>query len=237
VGRALVFLSVLLVSVLSATAQARGETHELDFWSPVFVQGDIFDLNEQGAPGNLGAFLEVQPRFHLEPRQELWAILVRPALYFGVAEYFTVWAGYGWTPRLEPDFVDEHRAWQQFQANLPLDEDDPGFAFLLRSRLEQRFIEDVHDTSLRFRQLVRFSVPIVEHFLFVTWDELFFTANALRRGPEQGFDQNRFFLGGQVRIDRKYFAFDVGYMNVYDRLARGEDVIRHVIQLAVYVGF
>jgi hypothetical protein len=85
--------------------------------------------------------------------------------------------------------------------------------FLSRTRLEEQWIERVDGTAVRFRQMLRvtYPLPIAPDWAIVGYDEIFINLNTVgQRGPEAGFDENRFFLGIN-RTFSKYFSMDVGY--------------------------
>jgi hypothetical protein len=59
----------------------------------------------------------------------------------------------------------------------------------------------------------QYALPMAPEWALVAADEIFVHLNTVgSRGPEAGFDQNRFFVGIN-RTFSKYFNMDVGYQN------------------------
>jgi hypothetical protein len=53
-------------------------------------------------------------------------------------------------------------------------------------------------------------LPVAPEWALVVYDEIFVNLNAVKNGPDSGFDQNRFFVGIN-REFTKQFNMDVGY--------------------------
>lgn len=83
-----------------------------------------------------------------------------------------------------------------------------------RSRLEERFIERAIHTAWRYRQLLKTSIFIPKHpkYAAVISDEAFFHLNDFNLQRNQGFDQNRLFLGLGYRTS-KNSTIEIGYLN------------------------
>jgi hypothetical protein len=82
-----------------------------------------------------------------------------------------------------------------------------------RTRLEQRFIEGVGDTSWRWRQQVRVAVPLAPKHApsFVLWAEPFVALN--RTGAQSHtLDQLRSFAGLSFPISER-IDWEIGYLN------------------------
>ncbi len=221
------WLTALSLVVLPLEVVLAGEDlgHEPQVWLPVTAQAELIDET-------FGGYIEVQPRLD---REGLDRLLVRPAVFGRITEEVSAWVGYAWTPGFDPPerlgtHEDEHRIWEQLLIELELGEGEaPSLSF--RTRLEQRFLEDVPDVAIRVRQMVRFQVPVHEIVSLATWDEVFLNANDARRGPRAGYDQNRLFLGVNLAFSEEV-KLDVGYLNVHSR-GRGEDPdrMRHVLMV------
>ena len=134
---------------------------------------------------------EAQPRWNDDVSQRD-QLLLRGALGRRLGPRVTMWAGYGYIPRWTAgDVLHEQRLWQQLSATLPrVGKWTPS----IRLRPEQRFLEQWGDTSHRFRALGRLVRPIGSSpWSVAVWDEYFVTLDDTAGGPQQGFDQNRFF--------------------------------------------
>ena len=113
--------------------------------------------------------------------------LARTGLGYQLTEKASIWLGFAYVgtyPQGRKNF-DEYRIWQQLLLT-----DKTSFGDLTsRTRLEQRFIEDINPVEWRFREFVRFSRPIYEGspISLVLWDEVFVRLNSTNA-------QNRFGL-------------------------------------------
>jgi hypothetical protein len=188
-----------VLAVATAAAPARADDVDTQAWG-------VFTVQKELSP-RWRAYFEVQPRFGQDVNG-LERLLVRPAIGYRIRPNLSVWQGYGWTPLVDPTFVDEHRLFQQL-----LYEDNLGKASVSnRVRLEERFIEHAGGTALRFRNMLRVSHPISadKKWALVGFDEFFWNLNSTTRGPVSGFDQNRLFFGisrqlnPQVRLETGY---------------------------------
>lgn len=188
-------------------------TFSQDFrlWSPVFMTMKL--------PSSFLAYMEVQPRFaDLDEDGHIDQLLLRPAIGYQLTENLSIWQGYAWvgnynqrhTPPQSP-FFDESRIYQQVLYTRKFE----SFKIVSRTRLEERWIEHVDGTAVRFRTMLRgqYPLPMAPEWALVAADEIFIHLNTVgSRGPEAGFDQNRFFIGVN-RTFSKYFNMDIGYQN------------------------
>lgn len=136
--------------------------------------------------------------------------LLRVALGTPVTRRLRVHAGYALvvTDPAGGPVSTEHRAWQQ--ALYPIL--TGGRASLVgRTRFEQRLLEGGESTGLRFRQLLRFNLPLggARSPSFIAWHEAFLTAKAADWGPETGFDQHRSLVGFALPVATG-FALEAG---------------------------
>ncbi len=188
-------------------------TFSQDFrlWAPVFMTMKL--------PSSFLAYMEVQPRFaDLDEDGHIDQLLLRPAIGYQLTENLSIWQGYAWvgtynqrhTPPQSP-FFEESRIYQQILYSRKFD----SFKITSRTRLEERWIEHADGTAVRFRAMLRgqYPLPMAPEWAVVAADEIFIHLNTVGvRGPQAGFDQNRFFLGVN-RTFSKYFNMDVGYQN------------------------
>jgi Protein of unknown function (DUF2490) len=188
-------------------------TFNQDFrlWSPIFMTVKL--------PSSFLAYMEVQPRFaDLDEDGHIDQLLLRPAVGYQLTEHLSIWQGYAWvgnfnqrhTPPQSP-FFEESRIYQQILYSRKFD----SFKIVSRTRLEERWIEHVDGTAVRFRTMLRgqYPLPMAPEWALVAADEIFINLNTVgTRGPAAGFDQNRVFVGVN-RTFSKYFNMDVGYQN------------------------
>ena len=109
---------------------------------------------------------------------------------------------------------------------------------LSRSRLEQRFVRDAGGVAIRAREMLRADFPFGSDHVWgvVLYDELFVNLNTVRRGPEGGFDQNRFFIGLHRKVNNQ-LSVDFGYQNQTIN-TRGPDLadsMNHIILMQWFV--
>lgn len=201
------------LSVGGETFAQSPSTFNQDFrlWSPIFMTAKL--------PNSFLAHLEVQPRFaDLDEDGHIDQLLLRPAVGYQLTEHLSLWQGYAWvgnynqrhTPPQSP-FFDESRIYQQVLYTRKFE----SFKIVSRTRLEERWIEHVDGTAVRFRTMLRgqYPLPMVPEWALVAADEIFIHLNTVgSRGPEAGFDQNRVFVGIN-RTFSKYFNMDIGYQN------------------------
>lgn len=211
----IISISIFVWSLfLSAVALAQtSSTFKQDFglWAPVFMTVKL--------PKSFYAYMEVNPRFFdLDHSGDMGQLLLRPAVGYQLTEKLSIWQGYAWVgnfnvPHTPPQssFFEENRIYQQanyvhkFQS----------WNTLSRIRMEERWIEHAAGTALRLRLMWRglYPLPIAPQWAFATYDEVFINLNTVQgKGPETGFDQNRFFIGIN-RTFSKNFNMDFGYQN------------------------
>ncbi len=103
-----------------------------------------------------------------------------------------------------------------------------------RTRLEQRFFENVDEPTWRLREQLRLMTPLGERVQGVLWSELLWRLNTTERG-DAGLDQWRNFIGLNLEIT-KDLTFEAGYMNLFTRRT-GEDTSDHVPWLVTTLKF
>jgi len=192
-----IFPLILFTGNLNKLAPAASDDFQI--WSPVYLTYSFTD--------NIQGWYEVQPRFG-EDASQVNQLLLRTALGYRVTKHWSLWQGYAWTPSFEPGFVSENRIYQQMVYAKGFQAVD----VMSRTRLEQRWIQRVPGTAVRFRTLLRGRFPLDDARLWglVTQNEIFFNLNSPTNGPGGGFDQNRFFVGLNKKIN-EHLSVDGGY--------------------------
>ena len=217
-----------LVATLLGSAERAEAQVEDDFalWAALFFTGQVH--TDTPSPT---FWLDA----HVRRFESSVLSILRPAVGYALAPWFSLWLGYAWVPDWNDDTgqrSDEHRLWEQFiftYRSTPV-------LFQSRTRFEQRYLRGASGTAHRFRQFVRFnykpkeSIPVG----IALWDELFVGIQGAT-WAKQGFDQNRVFLGPAIYTLDGFFRIEVGYMNVY--LARETNQLVHVASFNFFVNF
>jgi len=195
----LIFVLFFLSLIIGPNATAHAGSKDFQLWAPVYL---TLSLSEK-----VRGWYEVQPRFGNNISQ-INQLLLRTALGYQVTKHWSLWQGYAWTPSFEPGFISENRTFQQ----ILYVHDYPRVNIVSRTRLEQRWIQPVRGTAVRFRTLLRGRFPLDDARVWglVVQDEIFFNFNSPTNGPEAGLDQNRFFLGLNRKIN-EHMSVDGGY--------------------------
>jgi hypothetical protein len=154
--------------------------------------------------------------------------LLRPYLSWTIVDdvpfvdSITLMAGYDYLHSF--DGRDEHRAWQAAYHAV----EHKRFRVVHRVRLDERFIEGVDPTIIRFRYRMSTSYPFGNSEWYgLASDQVFVNINDGNQGPVEGFEQNRFRLGvgrhlfGRLRVEG-------GYELHYARRRDNPDEFRHV---------
>ena len=197
-----VILTLLFSLIFSLAVMKRivyAGSDDFQIWSPVYLAYSHTD--------KIQGWYELQPRFG-ENASQVNQLLLRIAFGYRVTNQWSLWQGYAWTPSFEPGFVSENRIFQQ----LVYAEGYPVVDVMSRTRLEQRWIQHVSGTAVRFRTLLRGRFPLDDSRVWglVTQNEIFFNLNSPTNGPGGGFDQNRFFVGLNKKIN-EHLSVDCGY--------------------------
>jgi hypothetical protein len=182
--------------------------------------------------GKLITWLEVQPRFSLDPLRPTQFFL-RPAIGVQINPKTSVLFGYVYVenyPEGRP-VVQEHRPWQQVQTRLA---GTPGKAVLVsRTRLEERFVVGSDDSALRLRQFLRGQVWVGDDgWSVIAVSEAFFGFESTSWGQNAGVEQLRNFVGVGVPLSKR-FTLEAGYLNQW-LIRPGEDRNNNVISLSLF---
>ncbi len=216
----LLVLAGLWIGMASCPAAERAQD---------FQNWDVVTLTVPLEPQKkLLGYMEVQPRVG----QDFSAILVRPAIGYQVHPRVSVWQGYAWTPVFVPAYRNENRLFQQVVMNHELKK----LKVINRTRLEQRFIQDTRETSVRGRHMVRLMLPLDkgQRWSAVLQEELFINFNSVDNGPQAGFDQNRAFAGIHRMLGNHANA-ELGYMNGYLNQETIPDRVVHALVFTLNV--
>jgi hypothetical protein len=227
-------LAALLAFAAPRPAHAELE-HDGAGWTMLFTQGDFGGVSPKLS--RLVGFLDLQARFS-GAASGYGESIVRPAIGWVFTDSLSAYLGYGWihnSPSGAPD-TDEHRIFQQ----LTWAPTFRSIAWQSRTRLEQRFLSTGDDVGWRFRQFVKATWPIpgTKRLALAVYDEVFIACNDTDWGAAAGFDQNRLFVGPQLRIDTEpAVVLELGYLNRFKREENANNVMDHIALLNVFLNF
>jgi hypothetical protein len=231
-------LILFLGCVTSHGQTEKNIDHQSIFWSRYYNQLTVnekwsvhseFDNRLFLKPITQNLFVvRIQGRYKINKNIETGAGVV----YFSVATQ---------DPEIHPDFkTPEYRA----QQDISLKHDLGKITLSQRFQIEERFIHNANKQELlpgttfswRFRYRLQAEYKILEvqnHYLKgIINDEIMF--NAGKSITKNTFDQNRIYAALQYGIN-KNIAFELGYLNSYQRRASGIDFFnRDIIRLSIY---
>lgn len=225
-GFAIAVLLGLLVGLPPVVGKAWPEAYDADGenWS-------LINLNLV-LPRQWRVSLEAQNRVANNLRDQD-RLLLRGALGYQLHPKWSLWQGYAWTPSFQPRYNSEHRLFQQVIYQHRFKRLD----LANRTRLEERFIAGVGDTSYRFRTLFRgqYYLDKRRKWSIVANDELFINLNNASRVTTSGFDQNRTYLGINHAFS-PHVNLDVGYqLLVLNRPAPQVNRLGHTLLVALNI--
>ena len=219
---------VPLIFFVFSDRPAQADKQDFQIWTPVYLTVSHSD--------KIQGWYEVQPRFG-ENVSEVNQLLLRTALGYKFDKRWSLWQGYAWTPAFVPQYINENRVYQQL---LYIRKFTTSALIMSRSRLEQRWIENVPGTAIRFRTLLRGQFPFDEAKVWsvVAQDEFFVNFNSPPNGPEGGFDQNRLFFGVNRKINEHYYV-DGGYQlqTLNTREPGFIDDVNHILLMQFFLIF
>jgi hypothetical protein len=135
---------------------------------------------------------------------------------YDLNKHWTVGAGYAWTPYWKnfEKYNNEQRAYERVMYRHDL----AGGKFMARDQVEQRFISGVDAPATWNRILVQYTHPIphTKGINAIVSDELLVQLYSVKHGPQEGFNQNRIFIGGTKDLNPSV-QLQAGYMNWLQR--------------------
>ncbi len=194
-----------LLLLLSSTSVFSNTNNDFQSWNNITVTGALSN--------NYRYWVEGQGRFGSDVSRLSQSIL-RSGIGYQLDKQNSIWAGYAWIYTTAPfasRIIHEHRIWQQYLWVKSYDK----FRAFARTRLEQRFIENVSNVGLRFRQFGRLQLPIQKGsnvFVSATEEVFIRLNNTSGNVNNKGFDQNRLFVGIGFNPSKKWLL-EVGYQN------------------------
>ena len=239
-GRAkrLVIGGASVAGILATASPAAAVDEDFRIWENVTTIAKLGSIDPSLEQWRL--WLESQGRFRNDGAIADQA-LGRAGVGYALSDNASVWLGYAHIATFPQDARTQHenRIWQQVLLT-----DKATFGNLTsRTRLEQRFIQNVNRVEWRLRQFVRFSHPLWENspLSIVLWDEVFIRLNSTTPSTRFGFDQNRGFAGLGYAFNEKV-RVEIGYMNqlvqsrvVSRREQKFDQRMNHILSVNMYL--
>ena len=149
--------------------------------------------------------------------------LVRPWISYSWPDRGHIAAGYDLHEFEEPDSW-EHRAWQRFAIQHPLE----SVTLLAHFWMEERFFQNTNDVAFRARFSAGASVNLSDDYSVVVRNEIFIDLNGTSRIRNAGLGENQIVatlrrnLPGNLR-------FEVGYLQQYLDRRGNADIYKHFV--------
>ena len=211
------FCIISLQLMLMSSWAVASAIKDMQSWWNITALG-TFHKDNQLTPFKY--WLEGQQRLGDYSRRSSQTIL-RPGLGYALNGTTSIWLGYALIdtdiPFTQVSFY-ERRIWQQLlwiknYSHLTLSS---------RTRLEERFLANTPPMGWRLREMLKMTSPISKRFKLniVGSNEIFWHLNNFFGQNNNGFDQNRFFIGLGFKIDA-LANVELGYLNqfIYRRQA------------------
>lgn len=218
-----ILLMCLLLLLAFGSGNARAVDNQYGIWLSATTSGDL------GASENTPWYWALEGQYRrFDTFDGTRQLLARSFIGYKL--------GGGWRAGMRYDhFHNDSNRLGSFHENRfsPLAEwtgDGPGNSTIkLRGILEFRHIKNRSGTAYRFRPRVRLEWPMANKAdsLWIAWFEPFIDLREVS-WAEQGWNQNRFFLGARVPISPKT-KLEIGYQNVWANPLDSGDISNHTI--------
>jgi hypothetical protein len=197
-------------------------TQDFAVWHGTIIQGFF--------SGDVGYYFENQLRIYKDTAGAN-RLIIRPALRYRLSPDLTLFAGYAWVPGFTPWRV-ESRLWQQATWTV-----NPSiYELATRFRFEERWLSGTDSVAFRARLMLRGIAFFDDQRTigFCASDEFFYALNTVSSSLVSGADQNRLFLGVNLRVG-KNVQLEPGYTQIWQRLPATNNSLTHAWTLYVYV--
>ncbi|MGR9108805.1 MAG: DUF2490 domain-containing protein [Gammaproteobacteria bacterium] len=204
-------------------------------WGSVTLQGDFSFLSSDLENFKWNIMNQSRTRDDSPKGSRLTENLLFSQAGYQVTDNASFWIGYvyDWIHPLAKTAFQESRPYQDFLWKQNFDD----FAFLARSRFEERINETSGDTGYRARQFFQIShpLPFVNDLSAYVGDEVLFYVNKTSFG-KRGFSENRI-LAGLSYDFTKHAGVDLGYLGQYVDNTSGKNLFTHNLQANVRFSF
>lgn len=201
---------VMLLLCLPVLGFSKSVVEDTQIWVPINTNVKLGEYWR--------GFLEIQPRFN-HGGDHLNNIIARPAIGYALDKHSTVWMGYGLqanaTTSDDHDYLIENRIWQGYSYKSTYKD---VFIWEVRNRLEERFLPNNSDVSVRWRTRFRgeYLIPTFSAWSIITSEEIFFNLNNNKDlALSTGVNQNRAYIGVGYRFSPT-IQVETGYLNQYN---------------------
>jgi Protein of unknown function (DUF2490) len=202
--------AVMIIMALMASYKLQADS-DFQAWIPININARLTK--------HLRGFLEFQPRIG-DNASNLTTAIVRPSLGWALNGKATLWLGYMMqADSVAPDsgtYRIENRAWQGFTWRDTAN--DNQFIWEVRNRLEERFLPQNSDPSIRWRTRLRVEqlIPGWPTWSVIASEELFVNLNDNSNNVQlqAGVQQNRLYLGLGYRFAPE-IQVETGYLYQY----------------------
>ena len=210
------------VAALVTTSAAANTVEDVQLWTTLSASGSI--------KGDVVGQMDLNARTSVDQRRVTQS-LIRGTIGYRVTPSLTLSLGYGHIIgfRLNQDNLTEQRLYQQVQWTLG----KLGRGTVsTRIRVEQRFVRPSNDAGWRYRQQLRYQLPLREAGpALIVQVEPFFAMNSTDWGARAGFDQVRVMAGANIPL-AKSIAIETGYQLQYVRGAVS-DRANHIVPITL----
>ncbi len=214
-------------ALLVPTAATASVDQDLQVWATLAGSGSI--------KGDVVATFDASARIG-DDLKRVRQTLTRGTIGVRVRPDLTLSLGYGHTTAYRSGVRDlaEERVYPQ--VNWTIGKLGQG-TLSTRLRLEARFVRPGRDTGWRYRQLLRYQLPLDRAGgpSLVIQAEPFFALNTTDWGARAGFDQLRLMAGVSLPVSRT-LSVETGYLAQYVN-GRPRDRLNHVVPVTVALRF
>lgn len=153
-------------------------------------------------------------------------LMLQPSMSYQIHPNVSITHGYAKIFNFDGN-PSEQRLWQQIQINKILKKE---WNVSLRSRLEERFVQDNAGTGIRLREQIKVTrpLPFNKKYYITLSNEAWINLNQQVPGTEMGYQQNWAYVG----LGRRFLGssnVEVGYMPGYIYRKAQPDQLRHVL--------
>lgn len=232
------YILALLLTFTSIASADTGTENLFGAWGTAVFQGKLSDTNFLWyLEGSARATDNVRTKTsHSGNGFDLHVLMGRAAFGYQLNDTNKVYLGYAYQESDAPYSkvaLSEHRVYQQYDHKHVFDNKD---SLTFRTRLEERNVDVSSETSVRFREQLKYTHPLMPKLSLVASEEIFVNTNSVNWGPQSGFDQNRGFVGIGYKFNDK-FRTEVGYMNQYMNRVNNYDRMAHLFNVTLYGDF